>query len=624
MLRRCLPLAGICVVLYATGPLRAQTSPSPDSLEPGWHIVRPGDTLEALADLYLGSSQFWKRLAELNRDVLDPDRIEPGHRLRVLLPIRGSLPVARIDRVSRKVEEQPQPNPWNEARPGDLLAERDAVRTYRSSSAVMDFRDGTSLMVTEDSLVVLNRAGSRLKGAPTTHSVEIVEGQADVEVGAPRLASAEAVRPEVEIVIGNTRARSKPAVSAVLAASGAASGKSQSRARKADGGGAKVMIYGGDAEVEAGGATVQVPQGMGTSVEKEGPPGPPEPLLPAPRLASPAAGATAACTNPRLAWEPVPESASYTVEVCRDPGCAELVERSVGASGQEWRASALPEGEYHWRVTARGRSGLDGYPSATSRIVVRPGEADVAAPTGSIRITGTTVRIADRLYVPPGVTFEVEAADGGIGGSGLSGWRPVIDGQEAEVETWTGPWPGGPHTTGATALDLCGNRGPIAPVSFIVDAEPPALSWKPQGPPPEQLRSRRGLRLRRGRPGDEPGLVWAPSDPWGRLRWDERWSSSPTPLDTTVHQTVEVESDLPTVFIRLEGVRLLSDGKRLPASGDGLLRLDAADGGSRVERLTVRTRTTGDGPVLEVEAVDGVGNVGRQELKIERATSPAG
>lgn len=607
MLRRSVPLAGICLILSAAGPLGAQTSPSPANLEQGWHIVRPGDTLEALADLYLGSTQLWNRLAELNREILDPDRIEPGQRLRVLLPIRGSLPVARIDRVSRKVEEQPHPNPWNEARPGDLLVERDAVRTFRSSSVVMDFRDGTSLVVTEDSLVFLNRAGSRLKGAPT-HSVEIVEGQADVEVGIPRVASAEAVRPEVEIVLGNTRARSKPA----------ASGQSQSRARKADSGGAKVMIYGGEGEVEAGGAKVQVPQGMGTSVEKEGPPGPPEPLLPAPSLSSPAAGATAVCANPRLTWEPVPESASHTVEVCRDPACAELVERAAGTAGREWQASALPAGEYHWRVTARSRSGLDGYPSATSRIVVQPGAVDMAPPTGSIRITGTTVRVADRLYVPAAVGLEVEAADGG---SGLSGWRPVIDGKDADVETWTGPWPGGPHTAGATALDLCGNRGPIEPVSFIVDAEPPTLSWKAEGPPPEQLRTRRGLRLRRGRPGDEPGLLWVPSDPWGRLRWDERWSASPS---GTVHQTVEVASDLPTVFLRLEGVRLISDGKPLTVSDDGLVRLDATDGGSRVEKLTVRTRTTGDGPVLEIEAVDGVGNAGRQELKIERSTVPAG
>jgi hypothetical protein len=317
----------------------------------------------------------------------------------------------------------------------------------------------------------------------------------------------------------------------------------------------------------------------------------------------------------------VPESVSYTVEICRDAACAELVERAVGASGEEWRTSSLPEGEYNWRVTARSRSGLDGYPSATSRVVVRPGQADVEAPTGSIRITGTTVRIADQLYVPPGVTFDVQAADGGIGGSGLSGWRPMIDGKEAAVEAWTGPWPDGPHTAGAVALDLCGNRGPIEPVSFTVDAEAPALSWKAEGPPPEQLRSRRGHRLRRGEPGDTPGLVWAPSEPWGRLRWDGRWTSSPA---GTIHQTVEIASDLPTVFLHLDGVRLIADGKPLPTSNEGLVRLDATDGGSRVEKLRVRTRTTADGPVLEVEAVDGVGNVARQELRIERASVAAG
>jgi hypothetical protein len=238
--------------------------------------------------------------------------------------------------------------------------------------------------------------------------------------------------------------------------------------------------------------------------------------------------------------------------------------------------------------------------------------ADSRPPTGSIRITGITVRVADRLYVPPGVSFEVEAADDG---SGVSGWRPVIDGKDSEIEAWTGPWPGGPHTAGATALDLCGNRGPIGPVSFIVDAEPPTLSWKAEGPPPEQFRTRRGLRLRRGKPSGEPGLVWVPSDPMGRLRWDDAWTSS---ASGTVHQTVEVASDLPTVFLRLEGVRLLSEGKPLATGDGGVLRIDAVDGGSRVTKLTVRTRTTAEGPVLEVEAMDGVGNAGRQEWKIER------
>src|SRR6185503_2550318 len=99
--RRIVPLAGIWLLLSSFGSARAQSVPTPPSasLEPGWHIVRPGDTLEALAARYLGSSGFWQRLAKLNADLLDPDRIEPGRRIRVLLLRRTALPVAQIDAV---------------------------------------------------------------------------------------------------------------------------------------------------------------------------------------------------------------------------------------------------------------------------------------------------------------------------------------------------------------------------------------------------------------------------------------------------------------------------------------------------------------------------------------------
>ena len=458
MLRRILPLAGICLLLPAFAG--AQSPPPPqDDMEPGWHFVRLGETLEALAARYLGSSQLWKRLAELNPDITDPDLIEPGQRIRVLVPRRAALPVAQVERVSRKVEEQPQPHPWIEARAGDLLAERDAVRTYPRSSAVMEFRDGTNLVITEDSLVFLNRANGRLQGVPA-HSVEIVEGQADVEVTPGQAAGP---GPEVEIVLGNSRTRSR-----------SPSGQSQARARKAAGGAAKVMVYGGEGEVEAGGATVQVAQGMGTSVESQGPPSPPEKLLPAPRLTAPAPGATPLCAKPQLSWEAVPEAESYVVEVCRDPECRELAERAAGVAGPAWSSPVLPAGDYHWRVTARSRSGLDGYPAGTSRIVIRSDGLDQAPPTGTIQVSGPSVRIGDKVIFGPAAKLEVAAADAG---SGLEGWMSTVDGLGVNPEALAGPWSHGEHRVEAAALDLCGNFGPIQPVSFAVDAEPPAIRW---------------------------------------------------------------------------------------------------------------------------------------------------
>lgn len=602
MPRRFFPLAGICLLLSA--PVSAQ-----EDMEPGWHIVRLGETLEALASRYLGSSQLWKQLAQLNPDVSDPDRIEPGQRIRVLIPRRAPMAVAQIERVSRRVEEQPQPNPWVEARQGDLLAERDAVRTYPRSSAVMEFRDGTSLVITEASLVFLQRTGSRLAGTPA-HSVEIVEGQADVEVR-PRSREAQAGAdhgvPEVEIVLGTSRTRSRPS---------SAAGPAQARARKADGGAAKVMVYGGEGEVEAGGAKVQVAQGMGTSVEAQGPPSPPEPLLPAPRAKLPASGAESPCVNPRLVWEQVPGAESYVAEICRDAECKELVERVSSLADNAWKAPALPAGEYHWRATARSRSGLDGYPGETSRLIVRDEAMDRTPPAGTIGISGPSVRIGEQVIFGPGARLEVAATDGG---SGLESWAPRIDGTESTAARLAGPWSDGEHRVEAAAMDLCGNQGPIEAVSFRVDAVPPVIRWEAA----EEARGERGKgrfgmpRRAKSEALRAQGLSWPMSEPEGRLRWNPDWATAPA---GTVHETVEVVSDLPEAFLLLQDVRLVAeDGTATPLRDGQVLRLRAEDGASRVERMVLRTRTTGNGPVLEVEALDGVGNRGRQEWRLEAA-----
>lgn len=604
--RRVATVVGVALTFLA---LAREAPAQSANLESGWHIVRPGETLEALAERYLGSSRFWERLAQLNPGISNPDVIEPGQRLRVLVPRRAALPVARIETVSRKVEAHPEPNPWSDAQTGDLLVERDAVRTYQRSSTVMEFRDGTSLTVTEDSLVYLRRAGSRLQGVPS-HSVEIVEGQADVAL-APGRAEAVAAsdRPEIEIVVGTARARSRPSPS----------GPAQTRARKAEGGATKLMVYEGEGDVEAGGAKVQVPRGMGTSVEPEKPPAPPEPLLPAPRLAEPAADAQAACAKPVFSWEPVPEAASYAVEICRDPDCSALVERVTGSTETSWRAADLPSGDYHWRVTARARSGLDGYPSGTRKVSIRAESADRGAPTAAIRLDGPQIRIGDVTVYAPKVRLTVETADEA---SGVADWTPRVDGREVSASALSGPWTDGEHRVDAAVLDRCGNRGDVVPVAFRVDAQPPRVLWevKDEDDLIREKRSFQSLSPRRPRKRDEErGLSWTPSQAEARLRWHDGWNFAPA---GTVHETVEIRSDLPQIHLTVDGVGLRGDGGALPLGAGRLLRVAAEDTGSSVVRLTLRTRTTEAGPVLEAEAEDGVGNTSTLEWLMVKTAAP--
>ena len=140
------------------GPLSAPAASVFASEPTSWHTVRPGETLRGIAARFLGSSELWQEIHRLNPGIADPDRIAPGQRIRVPAE-KSSIPAARLERLSRQVEEQPSPIPWQSAQVGDMLVERDAVRTRQKSSAEMQFLDGARLTVTEDSLVFLQPLG---------------------------------------------------------------------------------------------------------------------------------------------------------------------------------------------------------------------------------------------------------------------------------------------------------------------------------------------------------------------------------------------------------------------------------------------------------------------------------
>jgi hypothetical protein len=574
-------LAGLLLGALVAMPVSAQAPAQilaqiPENLDTGWHIVRPGETLQQITLLYLGSAELWQRVAQLNPDIADPNLLTPGQRVRIFLPRRQGAAAAQVSQVSRKVEAQPSPIPWEDAKVGDLLVARDGVRTYPRSSAEMAFPDGTRLTVTEDSLVFLQRTGGALRGVERK-AVEIVQGQA--EVAARPAAGRSAGQPsEVEIVLGNTRATARSD----------RSGAVQTRARRAEEGGAKLMAYGGDADVEAGGAKVQVAQGMGTSVAASGPPGPPEKLLPAPGGLAPAARAEVACANPALSWEPVPEAASYIVEVCRDAECGAQVERALGIAGTEWRPQALPAADLWWRVTARSRSGLDGYPAAARQLAVTSERADAQPPTGTVTLAGPQVRVGETLFAGPGASLAVTTADEGGNPADTVRWRPLINGKETELAAAAGPWTAGVYTAGAVAVDLCGNRGAIAPVSFTVDTTPPALTWDVVDYDAFAGRGKKAAKVRNA------PLTWS-----GGVQW----------LPLAAGQEVRIDSDGPQAFFHAAGARLVADGREIILGDGQMLRVRAHDGESLVEHLRFLLRPGGGGAaVLEIETGDLVGN----------------
>lgn len=354
MKTRARTFAVLAAALFAATSLFAQ---SHDSI--GWHVVRPGETLQSITQRYLGTAAAWQENWRLNPEIRNPNLLKPGQRIRVILARALPEREAEIRQVARHVERKPEPTPWTVARAGDRLAERHGIRTFAQSSAELRFADNTSLTLTEHSLIFLRES----RAVTTTRdrsTIEIVEGQADLSKPASK-----AERNDIEVFMGSASVKTST------------TSPKQTKVRlRNDTDAARLMSYRGGASVSSGGVSVPVPEGMGTAAPPGQAPAKPEKLLPAPRIAPELARRVS--PRPTFEWSAVAGAAGYVVEVCRDERCARLIDRAVDVKSLSWKPERMiPAGTSYWRVTARSAAGLDGYPGAATRI-------EVAAISGTV------------------------------------------------------------------------------------------------------------------------------------------------------------------------------------------------------------------------------------------------
>lgn len=381
--------------------------------EEGWHIVRPGDTLEGLASQYLGSHELWTELHALNPSLANPHRIYPGQRLRVLHDPPTPVPTAQVEAVSKRVEERPQPVPWRPAAVGDLLLENDSLRSFADGSARLRFDDGSTVTVGAESLIFL-RAQSPAAASQPRKEIEVLVGQADL---AARGAAGK--RQDIEVIVGEARSRGSASEQQPLV----------TRSRRVEGDAAQFMTYEGSARVAARGREVEVAAGSGTSVAANAAPGPVERLLAAPRQVSPGKGEEVERAAIELRWEPVEGAVAYLVEVC-----------------------------------------LDGFPSATRPLQPVDSVAP-AAPVVALWLDDAAVPAGACVAVPPEV--RVDARD--RAGSELP-WQLLVGGTAAGpaglAQLAGQP---GRHTVVARATDARGRSADSPPLAFELDVVAPWL-----------------------------------------------------------------------------------------------------------------------------------------------------
>jgi len=252
----------------------------------------------------------------------------------------------------------------------------------------------------------------------------------------------------------------------------------------------------------------------------------------------------------------------------------------------------------------------DGYPGEGSRLAITSDRTGVQAPAGSLQVAGPQVRVGERLFTAASSTVQVTAT--GADGTPAR-WVPVVGGKEETA--WPAAWSAGEHTAGAVVLDGCGHRVAVAPVAFVTDTAPPDIRWQVGDAKsladrlaPDSERDRRRLRGRRS--GGVPARdawqsdagVWKLPLPWVKDKENIR-----------TQFPVEIRSDRPQAFLTAPDTQVAADG-RDDRLDNHILWIAAEDAGAGVDRLVLRSRTQGDRVVLEVEAIDMVGNRSTKEI----------
>lgn len=367
-------LLGFCFIVLSN----VAASTDSDTLLPkqkdkiDWHIVEKGESLSSITKKYLGTSQRWRDNLDLNPNITNADLIHPGQRLQIIVgqqeiepepipepEIESELePVqeAVVTEAYESVDKKHDTSPWSSAIVGDRLYQNDGLRTLANSSAELTFNERSSMKLTEYSQVFLRRSEAYEAGMEH-NTIEVEQGSVDLEIRKFKQDDA-----TVEVLVGDANVRPELRHHS----------DSHTRAKRGNDTQSQVMVYSGNTDVEASGVIVSVLQGMGTQISAGQPPSKPEWLLAAPVTDSPKLDTVVAPEHVQFQWSPVNEASNYTLEVCADAECSQLVLRNVAIQENYKVVEKLPQGPLYWRVTPVSVSGLDGFASDVQSFHVQP------------------------------------------------------------------------------------------------------------------------------------------------------------------------------------------------------------------------------------------------------------
>jgi len=318
--------------------------------------VKRGDTLWHIAEKYLEDPNRWPELLKYNK-IDNPDLIHPGDKLKVpQWLVRKILREARFSFIQNRVEmKRKERDRWVPIGIGDPTGEGDDVKTGVNSSAELTLDEGSKIDISPRTTVKVSRLYTDLKTGGNRSSFKLDGGRLLAKVSKTERNSRFSIRtPTAVAAVSGTDfivEVEEDRVTKVAVIDGSV------QVAPSTGEEEEEEVLTSAVEVKAG-QSVQVASGqMPLAPVKL--PGPPAPLSPLP-------GSRVREDRVAFSWSRAEGAESYELEVSPNPDFDRIV-LTQRTSGQDYKASLIPEGEYYWRLRSLNRDGFESVYSQVSK-----------------------------------------------------------------------------------------------------------------------------------------------------------------------------------------------------------------------------------------------------------------
>ncbi len=330
------------------------------------YSIKKGDNLWDLTVDYLKDISYVKKVQELNK-IEDPWQIAPGKKILIPAKWLRSFPMlVRAKAIQGRVElVDDETGKATSLKPGQLVIVGDTIRTAKNSSVVLEFMDGTRLLLEDNSELKIDYLAGYDHTGMTKSRLFLKKGRLETQV-APKKGSASQFKirtPNVVTSVRGTDFRVSAEPEKIVSST---------------------EVLGGGVGVSGAGKTRLIPKGFSTIAIADQPPTPPIKLLPAPdtkKIPDLFSRVPVQFKLPEL-----PKHQSYRVQIAKSSLFNAVLFNKIYDSGVI-RTLDLPDGKYVMRIRGIDQQGLEGVDAQMQfRINARPEPPFLIEPKSGVGI----------------------------------------------------------------------------------------------------------------------------------------------------------------------------------------------------------------------------------------------